>query len=110
MGDEGWSDFVAEWHPRMGRAILKKWGFPSAVVAAVGNQNDRHRETDDGALTDILITATALVPAVLHRQPIDAVTASAPPFKRLGLGTAECRRLLAESAKQIRELQATLAG
>ncbi len=110
LGDGSWTQFVAEWHPRMGRAILKQWGFPPAVAAAVGNQNDRNRESDDGALTDILIAATALVPAVLRRKSIDGDTTAGAPFKRLGLDSVECKRLLAESAKQIRELQSTLAG
>ena len=68
-GKDSWADVVHEWHPRIARAILKHWGFPPTIIAAVGNQNDLERETRGGEeLTDILIAATALVPCVFYRE------------------------------------------
>jgi len=106
-----WADVVHEWHPRVGRAILKHWEFPAAVAAAVGAQNNWKRESYGGdALTDILIAATALVPCVFYRELLDDVVTDVPPFKRLRLGAADCKLLLADCAAQIRALQATLSG
>jgi HD-like signal output (HDOD) protein len=110
-GDDAWADVVNEWHPRIAHAILKHWGFPTQIVAAVGAQNSWERETQGGdALTDILIAATALVPCVFSREYLDDTVTAVPPFRRLGLDAARCQRLMADSAQQIRSLQAALSG
>jgi HD-like signal output (HDOD) protein len=110
-GDDAWADVVNEWHPRIAHAILKHWGFPAQIVAAVGAQNSWDRETQGGeALTDILIAATALVPCVFSREQLDDTVTAVPPFRRLGLDAARCQRLMADSAQQIRSLQAALSG
>jgi len=110
-GDGAWADVVHEWHPQIARAILVHWEFPPEVVQAVGDQNNWNREQRAGdGLTDILIAAEALVPCVFYRSLLDDVVTAVPPFKRLGLGADDCKRLLLACAKQIRGLQATLAG
>jgi len=109
--NDSWADIVHEWHPRIAHAILKHWGFPPAIVAAVGDQNNWDRETQGGdALTDILIAATALVPCVFYREHLDDTVTAVPPFKRLGLDAASCQRLMTDCAQQIRSLQAALSG
>jgi HD-like signal output (HDOD) protein len=109
--DGAWTDVVHQWHPQIARAILIHWEFPSAVAAAVGDQNNWNRDLRGGdALTDILIAAEALVPCVFYRSLLDDVVTSVPPFKRLGLDAADCQRLLLACAQQIKALQATLSG
>jgi len=112
VGDkDSWADVVNEWHPRIAQAILKHWGFPPAITAAVGNQNDRDRETRAGEeLTDVLIAGTALVPCVFYRERLSDTVTAVAPFRRLGLDAARCQRLMADSAKQIRSLQAALSS
>jgi len=108
---DSWADVAHEWHPRIAYAILKHWGFPPTIIAAVGNQNDLSRETRGGEeLPDVLIAATALVPCVFYRERLSDTVTAVPPFRRLGLDAARCQRLMADSAQQIRSLQAALSS
>lgn len=108
---ENWADVIREEHPRIAGLILKHWEFPAAMVAAVGAQNYRNRgAVGDDALTNILIAATALVPCVFERALLVDTVAAVPPFQRLGLGPADCERLLSVSAQQIKSLRAALTG
>lgn len=105
-----WAEVVREWHPRIASLILTHWEFPAAIVAAVGDQNSWGRETESNAcLTDILIAATALAPCAFQRELLAGTVAAVPTFQRLRLGAADCQRLLADSARQIKSLRAALS-
>ncbi len=108
--DEAWANVVRDWHPRIARSILKHWEFPAAIVAAVGGQDSWDRDNQGEAdLTDILIAATALAPCVFQRDLLAGTVTVVPTFQRLRLDAADCTRLLAASAQQIKSLQAALS-
>jgi HD-like signal output (HDOD) protein len=109
-GEEGaWERVVEEWHARIASSILKHWKFPTAIIAAVADQNapDREPSGEDG-LTDLLIAAIALQSCVFHRELLDDTVTAGAPFQRLGLGSAECQHLLVTAADQIKALRVAL--
>jgi HD-like signal output (HDOD) protein len=107
---KAWEQLLAEWHPRIAGSILKHWKFPQAITTAVVEQNAEEREIgSDGGLTEVLIAAIAIGSCVYRRElPDDTVTAG-PSFQHLKLGTADCKRLLASAAVQIKALRAALS-
>jgi HD-like signal output (HDOD) protein len=108
---DAWEHLVREWHPRIAGSILKHWKFPPAIIRTVINQNtEDHESGGDGRLTDVLIAAIALGSCVFHRELLDDTVTAAPSFQRLGLGSADCNRLLASAAVQIKALRAALAS
>jgi HD-like signal output (HDOD) protein len=105
-----WVKLVEDWHPRIAGAILKHWKFPPAIVAAVANQNDWHRDCGaDDVLTDVLVAGVALQFCVFDRDLLEPAVSEVPAFKRLRLSALDCQRLLAATAEQIKTLQAALA-
>jgi hypothetical protein len=58
----------------------------------------------------VLVCATSLVPCVYYRDLIDETVPAVSAFQRLGLDAPRCRVLLADSARQIRQLRDALAG
>jgi HD-like signal output (HDOD) protein len=109
-GEEGaWERVVEEWHARIASSILKHWKFPTAIIAAVADQNapDREPSGEDG-LTDLLIAAIALQSCVFHRELLDDTVTAGAPFQRLGLGSQECQHLLVTAADQIKALRVAL--
>ena len=108
---EAWETLMQEWHPRIAGSILKHWKFPSAIVAAVVDQNNDSRETDGGGgLTDVLIAAIALGSSVSRSEPLDDTVTAGACFQRLRLGSADCKQLLASAAVQIKALRAALTN
>ncbi|HUO79743.1 MAG TPA: HDOD domain-containing protein [Steroidobacteraceae bacterium] len=106
-----WEQVSHDWHPRIGAAILAHWRFPEPVVLAVTDQNAWERPpSGGGALTDVLIVATSLVPCVYCRELLDDTVTAVAPFRRLGLATADCGRLLGATAAQIQGLRDALAA
>ena len=106
-----WDQVVHDWHPRIGRAILEHWRFPERIVTAVAEQNAWDRPSSGGGpLTDVLIVATSLVPCVFYRELLDDTVTAVAPFRRLGLATEDCRRLLAATAPHINGLRDALAA
>ena len=66
--DEVVVDFVADWHPSIGRSILETWGFDSVLCDAIGSQKEYDRQSTRGAdITDVLIVGVALAEALLER-------------------------------------------
>jgi hypothetical protein len=61
-------------------------------------------------LTDVLVAAIALGSCVFHRELLDDAVTAAPSFRRLGLNSADCNRLLASAAVQIKALRAALTS
>ena len=97
-------------HPRIAAAILGHWKFAPTIVSAVGNQNASDRAVaGTDRLNDVLFAAVALVPCV-YRALLGATITAAPPFERLGLHAADCKRLLTATAQQIKSLHTALAG
>ena len=111
-GESGaWEQLVREWHPRIAGSILKHWKFPAAIIETVLNQNsEEHEAGGEASLTDVLIAAIALGSCVFNRELLDDAVTAAPSFRRLGLGAADCNRLLASAAVQIKALRAALTS
>ena len=106
-----WDQVSHDWHPRIGAAILEHWKFPERVVRAVADQNAWDRPTSSGgALTDVLIVATSLVPCVFYRELLDDTVTAVAPFRRLALATEDCNRLLAATAPHIHGLRDALSA
>jgi HD-like signal output (HDOD) protein len=106
-----WDEVLHDWHPQIGRSILEHWKFPEHVCAAVGEQNAWDRPRGPAStLPDVLVCATSLVPCVYYRDLIDETVPAVSAFQRLGLDAPRCRVLLADSARQIRQLRDALAG
>jgi len=109
--NSAWEQVVGEWHPQIARSILKHWKFPATLIAAVAGQNMSDSETgaDDG-LTDVLTVSIALASCVFQRELLDDAVTAALPFRRLGLDSAACQRLLAAASDQIKALRAALSS
>lgn len=106
-----WERMVHEWHPQIGRSILEHWNFPEGICEAIGDQNvGATRGAGATRLKDVLACAVALVPCAWYREQVDEIVAAAPAFARLQVDADDCRRLLATSGQQIRQLRDTLAG
>jgi len=106
-----WQQLLDEWHPRIASSILKHWKFPPEIIKAVANQNIENLEARgaDG-LTDVLIAAIALGSCVFERELIDDAVTESPSFHRLGLGSGDCKKLLAAAGVQIKALRAALTN
>jgi HD-like signal output (HDOD) protein len=62
------TDFVAERHPAIGRAVMEKWGFEPVMCEAVGHQNDyAHKSKRAADITDVLIASVLLADALIER-------------------------------------------
>jgi HD-like signal output (HDOD) protein len=107
---DAWEQLVQEWHPRIAGSILKHWKFPRAIVDTVVNQNTEDHDGGEVSLTDVLIAAIALGSCVFQRDLLDDAVTAAPSFQRLRLDSAECNRLLASAAVQIKALRAALTN
>src|SRR5258708_15552654 len=98
-------------HPRIAGAILGHWKFAPSIVSAVSNQDATDLPAaGTGPLTDVLIAATALVPCVFYRRLLDATVTAVAAFQRLALDSADCKRLLGATARQIKSLHSALAA
>jgi len=106
-----WQQLMDEWHPRIASSILKHWKFPPEIITAVANQNIENLEArgTDG-LTDVLIAAIALGSCVFQRELLDDAVTASPSFHRLGLGSDDCKNLLAAAGAQIKALRAALTS
>jgi len=108
---DGQDSAVGEWHPRIASAILAHWKFAPVIIAAVAKQSavaDPAARSD--RLSDVLAAAIALVPCVFYRALLDETVTAVAPFRRLGLGAADCQKLLAATAEQIKALHSALNG
>jgi HD-like signal output (HDOD) protein len=62
------TDFVAERHPAIGRAVMEKWGFEPIMCEAVGRQHDyAHRSKRAADITDVVIASVLLADALIER-------------------------------------------
>lgn len=106
---EVWDEVLQDWHPQVGRTILRDWKFPESLANAIAGQNEWAEGEADG-LKSVLVCAIALVPCVWDRELLDATVAGSPAFAALGLDADRCRRFLGDTAEQIKQLREALAG
>jgi HD-like signal output (HDOD) protein len=109
--DEAATRVLNNGHPRIAGAILGRWKFAPSIVSAVSNQNSSSLPaTGAGSLADVLIAAISLVPCVFYRGLLDETVTAVAAFQRLALDAADCKRLLATTAGQIKALHSALVG
>lgn len=102
---------VDEWHPMLGREVLRKWNFEEGICEAVAHQHDYLRESEKAAdLTDVLIAGVVLAEALLERggdlSRCEGITA----FSRLGLEAADLQAVLAHTQHSLGSLRDVLAA
>src|SRR5579862_3431896 len=78
-------DIVRDWHASIGKAILENWDFPEATAAAVGEQEELHRE-DSGPpdLRDVIAIAVLMAAHSKDAAALEAAVNGLPPAVRLG--------------------------
>jgi HD-like signal output (HDOD) protein len=100
---------LADWHPTIGRAILEKWEFPSAVIQATEEHETLDRVAGPRAdLTDVLIVANALE----RVQTGTAASAEArlpAALARLAMNRAQADALLAASREEAELIRSALS-
>lgn len=101
-------DLVDGWHPAIGQAVLENWGFPAAMAAAVGQQQDYGYTSRVADQTDILIAGLVLAAAARPGGARIIESAHVKPFARLGLRAEECRAMLAVTGRHIGALRGAL--
>jgi HD-like signal output (HDOD) protein len=103
------ADFIAEWHPSIGRTVLQKWGFETVMCEAVGSQNDYKRKSRRAAdITDVLIGSVALAEVLMERNSDLTRCAGINAFASLGLGSEELIAILRHTEHSLGSLHDTL--
>lgn len=97
-------------HPSLGSYILKKWGFPEALVAVPKNylQFDRSADTVDYA--DIVQVATLQSYAGTNHPYAKLDWSKISSFDRLGLDSSALISDMEEVSEEITETQGALGG
>lgn len=109
--DHTLTEFMADWHPSIGQAVLEKWGFDPATCQAVGSQNDHERKSRRKPdLTDVLIAAVALADALLDGDSNLAGCAHINAFASLGLGPDDLSALLKHTEHSLGSLHDALGS
>jgi HD-like signal output (HDOD) protein len=89
------TDFIAERHPAIGRAVMEKWNFEPIMCQAVGLQNDyAHRSKRAADIIDVLIASVLLADALVERDGDLARCAGVHAFAALNLIPADLDALL----------------
>jgi HD-like signal output (HDOD) protein len=89
------TDFIAERHPAIGRAVMEKWNFEPIMCQAVGLQNDyAHRSKRAADIIDVLIASVLLADALIERDGDLARCAGVHAFAALNLIPADLDALL----------------
>ena len=102
---------LAEWHCATGSAILSSWNFPEEMCEAV-DHHEVLEEHSHGAsrLIDLIAVANLLANRDPEEDLEDSELQPKLVFERLGISLADCRRVLEESADDVRELIQVLRG
>jgi HD-like signal output (HDOD) protein len=104
------AEVVADWHPSIGRAVLKKWGFEAVMCEAVGRQNDYdHKPKRAADIIDVLIASVVLADALLYRKGDLTRTADVNAFSRLNLRPKDLRAILKHTEHTLGSLRDSLA-
>jgi HD-like signal output (HDOD) protein len=104
-------DIVRDWHASIGKAILENWDFPEVTAAAVGEQEELHRE-DSGPpdLRDVIAIAVLMAPYAKDPTGLETAVNGLPPSVRLGLHDAKMRTVMRECAAEVQALSEALGG
>jgi HD-like signal output (HDOD) protein len=103
------SEFVAERHPVIGRAVMQKWGFEPVMCEAVGHQNDyAHQSKRRADITDVLIVSVLLADALIERNGDLARCAGVNSFAAIGLTPNDLDAILRHTAYNLSSLRDTL--
>jgi HD-like signal output (HDOD) protein len=98
-----------DWHLSIACALLEHWGIGDEVVQAIRESEDFAREPRGPvSLSDVLLAATLI--AVNRDQPelLDARLNSVRPVARFQLNRAAREALMADSSRELAELQEAL--
>jgi HD-like signal output (HDOD) protein len=108
--DAAFKGILADWQPRMGRAITKAWGFSEELTDAIGGHESCSLICKSPAsLTEILAVANFLAVRIGISKS-DEVIADLPSFGSLSLDTQTLAWILAVSADEVQVLQEALGA
>lgn len=105
---------LADWSGNVGKALLENWQMPEEYGEAVANFDNRERDNRGPIdLTDMLGAAwqlTAALPEAADQPPDEALIASIQQrdgdlWKRMRLGTAQCRDVVLTAARDAEEMR-----
>jgi HD-like signal output (HDOD) protein len=103
------ADFVADWHPSIGRTVLDRWGFDAVMCEAVGSQHDYERKSKRAAdITDVLIASVALADALLEHSGDLTRCAGINAFDSLNLAPDDLRAILKHTEHTLDALRGAL--
>jgi HD-like signal output (HDOD) protein len=102
-------EFVAGWHPSIGKAVLENWQVGEAIAQAVNDQADIDRKTrGDPDLTDVLIVSIFLATLLAEKAPRIIRLGDFESFRRVGITAGDCAVILRQSEYQLASLQEAL--
>jgi HD-like signal output (HDOD) protein len=104
-------EFVADWHPSIGKAVLENWQVGDAVAQAVNDQMDIDRAArGEPDLSDILIVSIFLEKVLAEKPPRKIPPGDFQAFRRVGLTPGDCAVILRQSEYQLASLQEALGS
>jgi HD-like signal output (HDOD) protein len=105
------AEFVAGWHPSIGKAVLENWQVGEAIAQAVNDQSDLdHTTRGDPDLTDVLIVSIFLATLLAEKAPRVIRLGDFESFRRMALSTGDCAVILRQSEYQLASLQEALGS
>jgi HD-like signal output (HDOD) protein len=109
FADPVFLEVLEGWHPAIGQAVLKNWGFADEMCNALGDQAQLDRDSRTEAdLTDILIVGVALAHVMREPGPRTVTMDGIGSFQRLALTSHECASLMQIAEHQLGSLHAAL--
>jgi len=103
------TDRALERHAAMGRSVLKKWRFETAVCEAVGHQRDYGRQSKRaGDIADVLIASVVLAEVLLEREGDLEVCDGIQAFASLRLNQADSAAILKHTEQTLDTVRAAL--
>jgi HD-like signal output (HDOD) protein len=109
FADPAFLEVLEGWHPAIGKAVLKNWGFADAMCEALGDQMDYDRDSrTEPDLTDVLIVGVALALVMREPGPRTVVMDGISSFQRLALTSHECANIMQIADHQLGSLHAAL--
>ncbi len=101
------ADYALERHAAIGRTVLEKWRFETAMCDAVGTQRDYGRQSKRaGDIADVLVASVALAEALLEREGNLAACDGIQAFASLRLTPADSAAILRHTEHTLGSLRA----
>jgi HD-like signal output (HDOD) protein len=101
-------NLVEEWHPAIGKAVLKNWRLSDAVCDTVGRQADVPAAPAGApTLIDVLLVGIRLANRMLNSGDTGSLGAGGV-LARLNLSIEECQNLIGEAEAEVRALARAL--